>query len=510
MQDPDVLDTWFSSALWPFSTLGWPDPDTAEIEPGQTPLGHVDGRPSYLEYYYPGSCLVTARDIITLWVARMQVMGLYLLGDVPFTDCFIHANIQDGKGERMSKSKGNGIDPVDIIDEYGVDAMRYVLCDMQTGTQDIKLPVQAISPYTGERIELATAKHGRTIFTYIDPKTGKEFDVLGTIDELPKARVTSDRFEVGQLFCTKLWNAARFALLNLGEHPFHPLEADALHPEDRWILSRLARTIAGVTQGLEAYDPSSALGRAREFFWGDLCDWYLELIKPRLKEDNGAYAARSVLAVSMDQVLRLFHPFVPFITETLWDKLGDQAPVRGIHTPLDITELLISAPWPAPETGWIDDALENDVALAQAVVRAIRDLRSQYQVPPSRSLDTTIKASGSTRERIAPLEHLITRMAGVRNLTIGPNITPPRASAVAVASDVEIYLAGVIDEEKEKARLLKQRSKLEKDLARVDKKLANPKFLEKAPPAIVDKERARRTELEAQLTRIDESLRAFR
>ena len=170
-RDPDVLDTWFSSALWPFSTLGWPDPGTAAAREKQRPLDTTDGHGDCLQYYYPGSCLVTGRDIITLWVARMLVMGLYLLGDVPFSACFVHANIQDGKGERMSKSKGNGIDPEDIIQMYGADAMRYVLCDMQTGTQDIRLPVQAISPFTGKTVDLATAKHGRTIFTYICPES---------------------------------------------------------------------------------------------------------------------------------------------------------------------------------------------------------------------------------------------------------------------------------------------------------------------------------------------------
>ena len=222
-QDPDVLDTWFSSALWPFSTLGWPDPETAEVDKGQRTWGSMEGIQDCLSYYYPGSCLITGRDIITLWVARMQVMGLYLLGDVPFTDCFIHANIQDGKGERMSKSKGNGIDPEDIIEKYGADAMRYVLCDMQTGTQDIRLPVQAISPYTGDLVDLAPAKHGRTIFTYIGPSTGKEFDVLGTMPDIPMAKIISERFDIGRAFCTKLWNAARFALINLGEHSFVPL-----------------------------------------------------------------------------------------------------------------------------------------------------------------------------------------------------------------------------------------------------------------------------------------------
>ncbi|MGE4632569.1 MAG: class I tRNA ligase family protein, partial [Planctomycetota bacterium] len=221
-QDPDVLDTWFSSALWPHSTLGWPDPATAQIDDGQRPLLAPDGSVDCLEYYYPGSCLVTGRDIITLWVARMVIMGLYNLGDLPFTDVFLHANILDGKGERMSKSKGNGIDPIDIIDRYGTDAMRFVLCEMQTGTQDIRLPVQAISPFTGDVIDLATAKHGHNIFTYLCPGSGKEFDVLGTMEDVPAAKLISDRFDVGRNFCNKLWNAVRFALMNLEGYKFDP------------------------------------------------------------------------------------------------------------------------------------------------------------------------------------------------------------------------------------------------------------------------------------------------
>lgn len=268
-RDPDVLDTWFSSGVWPHSTLGWPDPATAAVEAGQLPLGPEGDGPAPLDYYYPGSCLVTGRDIITLWVARMVLLGLYNLGDVPFTDVFIHANILDGKGERMSKSKGNGIDPVDIIERYGADAMRFVLCEMQTGTQDIRLPVQAISPYTGQVIDLASAKHGRSIFTYLDPATGQEFDVLGTMPDVPPAKLISDRFLVGRNFCNKLWNAMRFALINLdgaeSGAAFVPLDPARLAPEDRWILSRLARSTAAVDRALAAYNPSAAIDAARDF-----------------------------------------------------------------------------------------------------------------------------------------------------------------------------------------------------------------------------------------------------
>jgi valyl-tRNA synthetase len=331
-KDPDVLDTWFSSGLWPHSTLGWPDPATAPIEPGQAPLGAKDGGTDCLSYYYPGSCLVTGRDIITLWVARMVLLGLYNLGDVPFTDVFLHANILDGRGERMSKSKGNGVDPIDIIDRYGADAMRYVLCEMQTGTQDIRLPVQAISPFDGEPIDLSHARQSRKQGVWIDPKTGNEFDVVGLYaDEgIPVAKVVSDRFEVGRNFCNKLWNGGRFALMNLEGTTFAPRSVDELEIEDRWILSRLEHAIAATQAALDQYNPSAALGAAREFYWNDFCDWYLEIVKPRMRDETRAPLARQVLAHVLDTTLRLLHPFVPFVTEALWKSLGELAPERGL------------------------------------------------------------------------------------------------------------------------------------------------------------------------------------
>jgi valyl-tRNA synthetase len=508
-RDPDVLDTWFSSALWPFSTLGWPDPGTAALDPGQRPLGARDGAADALSYYYPGSCLVTGRDIITLWVARMMIMGLYLLGDVPFTDCFIHANIQDGKGERMSKSKGNGIDPEDIIERYGTDAMRYVLCDMQTGTQDIRLPVQAVSPYTGELVDLATAKHGRTIFTYLDPKTGKEFDVLGTMADLPVAKIISERFETGRAFCTKLWNAARFALMNLGEHGFAPVGPEALAVEDRWILSRLSRVIGRVTAELRAYNPSAAIGAARDFFWGELCDWYLEIIKPRLRDEAAAPAARTVLALALDQVLRLLHPFVPFITEVLWDKLNAQCPARGLDSPLPSSALLISAPWPEPRLAWIDEGAESDLAFVQDVVRGIRDLRAKHGLPPGKKLEASVRAAGSRAEILRRMEPVVLHLAGLSSLAVAADVKKPAAAVAQVLSGAEIYLTGLVDPAKEKERLAAQRAKLAEEARKIEAKLANAGFVERAPAEVVEKERRRLADLAAQIVQIDANLKAL-
>ena len=505
-RDPDVLDTWFSSGIWPHSTLGWPEPATAQVEDGQPPLGAVDGNEDCLSYYYPGSCLVTGRDIITLWVARMVLMGLYNVGDLPFTDVFIHATILDGKGERMSKSKGNGIDPVDIIERYGADAMRYVICELQTGMQDIRLPVQAISPFTGNMVDLAAAEHGSSIFTYICPESGKEFDVLGTMDDLPAAKLVSDRFEVGRNFCNKLLNAARFALMNLEGVRFEPRPIDDLAVEDRWILSRLCLAIEAIDEQLEAYNPAAAISLAREFFWSELCDWYLEFIKPRIREAGKAPLARQVLAVTLDQVLRLLHPFVPFITEFLWEKLGEQAPERGVGEQLVVPELLVHAPWPAAEAGWRDPALEESFEFLQEIIRAIRDIRSKNEIPLADKLPVRIRADGKRCEQLEPLGELLVHMGVLESLEISGDVERTADSAVAVVRDVDIFIPGAVDLEKEKARMAKQRDQLSGRIEGAKKKLSNENFLSKASPDVVERERQRLGELEAELEKVEANL----
>lgn len=509
IQDPDVLDTWFSSGLWPHSTLGWPDPQSARVEPGQAPLRGQNGTPDALSYYYPGSCLVTGRDIITLWVARMVLMGLYNLGDVPFTDVFIHANILDGKGERMSKSKGNGVDPVDIIERYGADSMRYVLCDMQTGMQDIRLPVQAISPYTGDLVDLATARHGKSIFTYLCPATGKEFDVLGTMPDVPSAKLISDRFEVGRNFCNKLLNAVRFALMNLEGATFTPRRFADLTDEDRWILARLRQAITTVQTQLEAYNPSAALSAARDFFWSELCDWYLECIKPRLRDPQSAPMAQQVLAMAIDQILRLLHPFVPFITEALWEHLVTRVPTRGLETPLPNAPLLIRAAWPTANAAWQDAAMETRMAFVQDIIRGIRDLRSKYTIPPQAKIDVRIRAAGEIAEVLQAATPLLTTMAGLNAVTIAADLQRSPDAATAVVGGIDIYVPGVIDISKEKARLTKQREQLQGRIEGSRRKLANDNFLSKASPEVVQKERERLSESETELEKVEATLVAL-
>ncbi len=511
-RDPDVLDTWFSSGLWPHSTLGWPNPNTAAVEPGQTPLGQHNGATDCLSFYYPGSCLVTGRDIITLWVARMVVMGLYNLGDVPFTDVFIHATILDGKGERMSKSKGNGIDPVDIIDRYGCDAMRYVLCEMQTGSQDIRLPVQALSPYTNQLVDLAKAQHGRTIFTYLCPETGKEFDVLGTMPDIPAAKLVSERFEVGRNFCNKVWNATRFALLNLEGAAFRPLRLADLVLEDRWLLSRLSRATAEVQAQLDAYNPAAAITAAREFFWAELCNWYVEMIKPRLRQGGEADTARQVLAFAIDQVLRLLHPFIPFLTEFLWQRLNEQVPQRGIDRALPTPHLLAQAPWPRAQEDWQEPRLEHELDFLREAIRAIRDIRSQYTVVPKQTLAVRIKVdtadAAAARILSAGSAHL-RYLAGVESLQIGPDVERTTDAATAVVGESEVYVLGVVDVEKERTRLTGQIKKLTGTLEGTRKKLANEKFVSRAKPAVVAKERARLVDIESQLATLNANLNAL-
>ncbi len=514
--DPDVLDTWFSSALWPHSTLGWPAPETANVDPGQPSLGAKDGHASALDYWYPGSCLVTGRDIITLWVARMVLAGLYNLGDVPFTDVFLHATILDGKGERMSKSKGNGIDPLDIIHRYGADALRYVVCELQTGTQDIRLPVQAISPFTkpGEPeqlIDLATAKPGPYLGTFLDPVTKQPVDLIGQYgnEGIVPAKATSERFAVGGNFCNKLWNAARFALMNLEGTTFQPLDEATLPLEDRWIVSRLCAAIEAVHGHLVAYNPSAAIAAARDFFWNELCDWYLELVKPRFKDGalpGPRRVAQQVLAAVLDQTLRLLHPFVPFLTETLWAQLNELAPQRGMATPFARSEQLVHAEWPTTNAAWHAPTVEAEVAAMQQWCVAIRETRARYQVPPRDRLAARLQADGETATMLKATAPLLAHMAGLAEIEIGADAQRTQDSATVVLGAAKCYLLGVVDLGKEQGKLQKEAEKLRSQIANIDKKLGNEGFVAKAPPAVIDKERASRASLQAQLAGVEQSL----
>ncbi|MBN1411837.1 MAG: class I tRNA ligase family protein, partial [Spirochaetales bacterium] len=511
-----------SSALWPLSTLGWPEPATAEIDEGQSFLGPKNGFPDCLDYYYPGSCLVTGRDIITLWVARMVLIGLYCRGDVPFSDVFIHANILDGKGERMSKSKGNGIDPVDIIAAYGADAMRYVLADMQTGTQDIRLPVTAICPVCGFHNNLTETLHGSNIFCFVCGKNpdgslkkgacGSEFDVLGTLPDLPAAKLTSERFDIGRAFCTKLWNSARFAFMNLEGTGSGGWTYEDLELSDRWILSGLSDTIRKVNTGLEEYNPNRALNAIRDFFWGCFCDWYLELIKQRVdsagKETSGKIA-KQVLAFCLDQVLRLLHPFIPYITEHIWQMFKSLVPVRGLGKLAAAPESgnLIQASWPKPLPEMENEEIKSTFAFLQDVTRAVREVRAARNIPPKEEVVVTIKAQESQMNILGQHSGIVKELARVKEINLDPAAKRMAGAASNIVNECMIFIHNAIDDSAEKKRLSAALEAVEKDIRGCENKLKNANFVNKAPADVVNKQKEKLEELKTNRQAITVNLK---
>ena len=446
VQDPDVLDTWFSSALWPHSPLGWPEP-TPEVKK-----------------YYPTSVLSTARDIITLWVARMVIFGQYNMGDVPFKDVFIHPVIQDGKGQRMSKSKGNGIDPVDIVDLYGADALRFTLASSATETQDLRMPV-----------EKAKLPDGRAVNT-------------------------SERFEQGRTFPNKFWNAARFALMNLDGYTPGPVDLAALAVEDRWILSLLSKTAGAATAGLEAFQFSEVTRQLRDFTWNDFCDWYVEFLKGRLRDPETRPTAQRLLAAVLDGLCRLLHPIVPFLTEQVWQALGEIASARGIPEPTPAAESVCIAAWPEYPGAWADPEAESVVGLWQEVTKTLRNLRAEREVPREAKIEPILIASGATAARLEAGASFIRALAPAARLTITAVADRPAECAVAVLPEVEVILplGGLIDKEAELARHRKTLADLDRQLSGHLAKLNNAAFVANAPPAVVEAARAKVAELQAQ------------
>ena len=456
VRDCDVLDTWFSSALWPFSTLGWPDETKS------------------LEKYYPGSVLCTAREIITLWVSRMVMMGQYCLGDIPFKDVFIHAMIQDGQGRKMSKSLGNGIDPLEIIDSHGADAMRFALAQMTTLTQDVRMP-----------IEKMTLPDGRTANS-------------------------SPKFDIGRNFCNKLWNASRFAMSNLED--IAKVDDIKLELEDRWILSRLHKTIDEVSQQLDEFKFSEPINALYKFFWNELCDWYLELIKPRMWDDRFKGTAQRVLAYVLDCSLRMLHPFLPYITEGIYQHLNTLMPQRGLAgiAELPASDALVTAAWPEAVKDLYDQKAEDEIAVVQDAIGLIRELRTKNQVAPKDKVEVTIKASDEMAAIIAGQIGLICNIAGLKQLNCFTELeVRPNNAAVAVGKGIEIFVHDVVDVEAERNRLEKQKQQLEKGIKGVEGKLGNENFVSRAKPEVVESERARLADMKEQLADVEKNLAAL-
>jgi valyl-tRNA synthetase len=427
-RDEDVLDTWFSSALWPFSTLGWPD-ETPEVK-----------------RYYPTNTLVTGFDIIFFWVARMMMMGLHFMKEVPFSDVYIHALVRDERGAKMSKSKGNVIDPLALIDEYGADALRFTLAAMAAQGRDIKLSTQRVEGYRN--------------------------------------------------FATKLWNAARFAEMNDAAivPGFDPrLATETLN---KWIGHELAKVGREITEAVVAYKFNEAAGAAYRFVWNVYCDWYLELVKPVLMGPDGATKTetRAMVAWVRDEVLKLLHPFMPFITEELW----------GVTASAPRPALLALSDWPSYE-GLDNPAAEAEIGWVVDLVSAIRSVRAEMNISAPTPL-TLVNASDETRARASRWTDFMKRAARVSEVSYA-DAAPAGSVQLVVRDEVAaLPLKGIIDVAAEQARLSKEIAKADADIKRVDAKLGNPDFVRKAPEEIIDGEKEKREEAEGRRTKILEAL----
>jgi valyl-tRNA synthetase len=497
-QSDDVLDTWFSSALWPHSTLGWPE---------QTPE---------LGYYYPTSVLITSRDIITLWVARMVLTGLYNVGDVPFREVFIHPKILDRDGETMSKSKGNGVDPLDVVEKFGADALRFGLAHLTTETQDVRMPVDFECPHCHALVE--QTKKNRELPRIACKKCGGEFSTQWATKEddkaLPRGAVVSERFEVARNFANKLWNASRFALMNLEGYTSGKVAENDLTLEDRWILSRLNTVTRQVTEALETFHYSEASRALYDFAWDEFCSFYVEMLKPRLADEQLRPTAQRVLAHTLDTLLRLLHPIMPFITEEVWQLLGAIAPQRGLDgaTSSKAAESVMIAAWPEADAARIKPEIEDSFARFQAVLVALRDVRARNNIPPKETLEFSARCDAATTTLLKPMEPYFATMAKARATAWGPSTTAPEMSASATLPGMEIFvdLRGFIDVKAEIARHEKERDNIAKMIAGKQSKLGNASFVERAPPAVVEQERQSLADLEKQQQSIAATLDKLR
>jgi valyl-tRNA synthetase len=370
----------------------------------------------------------------------------------------------------MSKSLGNGIDPLVAINSHGADAMRFTLASMTTDTQDIRMPVEKM--------------------------------------KLPDGRTenTSPKFDIGRNFCNKLWNASRFALMNLEGIEADKFDKSKMTITDRWILSRLAKTVGDVSEQLDEFKYSEPLAQLYRFFWNDLCDWYLEWAKPRMQDEEQKATAQNVLAFVLDQTLRLLHPFVPFITEGIFQKLNEIAPARGLGgvAAAEEAEALVAAKWPEKLDSLADEKAEREISIIQDAIRTVRDIRSQYNKAPKEIIEVSAKASGETVEILNENGGLIEQLAGVKGFSAGTAIVKPANAAVAVLGDAtEVYVHNMIDPEAERKRLEKQRQEVEKAKKAVAAKLENKNFVAKAKPQVVAQAKEKLAQLAEQSETIE-------
>jgi len=431
-QDPDVLDTWFSSWLWPFSTFGWPK---------ETPE---------LKYFYPTDSLITAQEIIFFWVARMIMAGYEFMGDMPFKNVYIHGTVRDITGTKMSKSLGNIIDPLDMIEKYGTDALRFSIISITAQGQDVFL--------------------------------------------------SEGKFELGRNFANKIWNASRFILANfLAESVAKDLcafyKSSKLSLPDRWILSRLHSTLEGVTRCLDEYKFNEAANSIYEFLWHEFCDWYIEIAKSRISER----ATQTILYNVLEKSLRMCHPFMPFITEEIWQKLA--IPKEGAF--------IMAEPWPHLQKEMISGEAESDMRVLIELITAVRNIRSVWNIEPKLEINVMIKTHSADDEKLLTENvGFIKQLTRVEHLLIG-KVAKPKNAAVSVVGSLEVYvpLEGLIDFEKEKARLSKEETRIGGEIKAIAARLRDKNFTKKAPEEIVEKQKAHKEELEIQLKKLKDNLK---
>jgi valyl-tRNA synthetase len=427
-QDEDVLDTWFSSALWPFSTLGWPK-DTAA-----------------LRTFYPNTVMETGHDILFFWVARMIMMGCHFMKKVPFTHVFLHAMVRDDKGQKMSKTKGNVVDPLVVVDSHGADALRFTLAALTVAGRDIKLSMERVTGYRN--------------------------------------------------FANKIWNASRFALMNLEDYDVDADRSGDLSPADKWILTKLSQATKDVDKALEDFDFGGAANTVYQFFWHEFCDWYIELSKVSLEGDGRPQTQHTIRRV-LDGALRLLHPFMPHITEEIWHKLprfsGDSA------------ALMISDFQLAGVEQYTEEAEAFDEVID--VISAIRTLRGENSIAPSAQITAVVVSDGNTDSLTAGREY-ITRLGKLAEFTVTASYDAPKGTAVMRSGrfEVQVPLEGLVDFDEERRRLEKTIRKISEDIAKVEKKLSNASFLERAPAAVVDKERDKLERMVAERSTAEQGL----
>ena len=508
-RDPDVLDTWFSSALWPLSTMGWPWPDDHPETVG------------LLDSFNPTSVLCTAREIITLWVSRMVMFNRYFrAGTLPFDDVFIHAMIQDGHGQKMSKSLGNGVDPRDIIHSHGADAMRFTLVQMTTDTQDVRMPVDLVCPYSGQSFtpESITTPAGHVVAAPIqtspaDPTAkmvsayGAAAGVATPTDEMPLARNTSPKFDPGRNFQNKVWNATRFALRRLdAATPLpEPVDLGDARFIDRWIIGRLGQVIADVEMAIERYQFNLVADMLYAFIWNDVADRYLEAVKPTVDDDP---TQQAVLGAVLDAVLRLLHPICPFVTETLWPHVSNARCGDIVGVELPPSELLASAPWPIVDERLVDTEVIATFARADALAGHVRTLRSDRDVKPKHLV--TLHVGDSVAALVAEVGGVVETLAKVGEVR-GLDERPDGASAIPFEGS-EVLVSGLLDEldvESERERLAKTIADKTAQLSGFENRLSNPGYVNNARPELVEETRTLADAARADLAAAEAALAAL-